>query len=66
MNKFKMKRHKGLAKRVKITAKGKIKRRLAGARKLMSGKPGSRCRKMRQPAIMSGKMAKNFKEALCA
>ncbi len=46
----KLKTHRGLAKRVKITGTGKLRRRRAGRRHLMTGKPSARTRKMRRDA----------------
>ena len=40
----KFKPHKGLRKRVRVTAKGKVVRKKAGAGHLMSRKSGNRCR----------------------
>ncbi len=54
----KQKTHKGLSKRVKITAAGKIKRQRAGSGHLMSGKNAKRKRRVTGTAIMTGKMAK--------
>ena len=48
----KQKTHKGLAKRVKVTARGKIKHRRAGASHLMSGKSAKRRRRIRRPAVV--------------
>jgi len=47
----KQKTHKGLAKRVKVTAKGKIKIHKAGASHLMSVKNAKRRRSIRRTAI---------------
>ncbi len=60
----KMKTHKGLQKRVKLTAKNKVKRRMSFAAHLMSGKSGSRRRRLRQAAMLTGRVAKNIKTAL--
>ena len=60
----KQKTHKGLAKRVKITGRGKIKRKRAGKGHLMSGKSGKRCRALRQTADMSVQMTKKTRQAL--
>lgn len=49
----KMKTHKGLRKRVKVTASGKIKRKRAFGGHLMSGKGGKRCRSIGRPADMT-------------
>jgi large subunit ribosomal protein L35 len=47
----KQKTHKGLAKRVKVTAKGKIKHRRAGSGHLLSGKNAKKRRALRNPAV---------------
>ncbi|HEY3324552.1 MAG TPA: 50S ribosomal protein L35 [Planctomycetota bacterium] len=54
----KLKTHKGLAKRVKVTKKGKIKRMQAFHRHLMTGKGGSRRRRGKRGVIMTGAEAK--------
>lgn len=51
----KMKTHKGLAKRVKVTARGKVKVRRPGTSHLLSGKSGKRLRKLRHPLVISNK-----------
>ena len=48
----KQKTHKGLAKRVKITARGKVKQHRAGAGHLMSGKNAARRRKIGRAAVI--------------
>ena len=48
----KQKTHKGLKKRVKITARGKLKRKRAGAGHLMSGKSGKQRRRLRQRSLV--------------
>jgi large subunit ribosomal protein L35 len=55
MPKQKQKTHKGLAKRVKVTARGKIKHRKAGAGHLKSVKSADRLRKIRRPATVTSK-----------
>jgi len=60
----KQKTHKGLAKRVKISARGKVIRRRAGGGHLMSGKSGKQCRAIRKRTGMTGTMAKKTKIAL--
>jgi large subunit ribosomal protein L35 len=52
----KQKTHKGLAKRVKVTANGKVKHRRAGAGHLMSGKNAKRRRRLR--GVITVKTAK--------
>jgi large subunit ribosomal protein L35 len=53
----KMKTHKGLKKRVKVTATGKLKRHHSGASHLLAGKSAKRRRALRGTAIMSHAMA---------
>ncbi len=60
----KMKTHKGIKKRFKITANGKVRYKRSNAGHLMSGKSGNRCRSMRRPAIMQGTVQKRIKRAL--
>ena len=54
----KIKSHKGLRKRIKITANGKIKRKRAFGGHLMSTKSGNRVRKLRNAGQMSPAMTK--------
>jgi len=54
----KLKTHKGLAKRVKVTKSGKIKRMQGGHRHLMTGKGGARRRRLKRGTIMTGAEAK--------
>ena len=60
----KMKTHKGLKKRVKVTATGKVKYKPANAGHLMSGKSGDRCRSMRKRSILKGTIRRRIKVAL--
>ena len=62
--KNKMKTHKGLKKRIRITASGKVRIRKAGAGHLLSGKTGNRRRNLRQAKILVGKLAKNIKDVI--
>ena len=62
----KQKTHKGLAKRVKITGTGKVKRKRTYAGHLMSGKSGKRCRNLRKTTGTSAAMTKKIREALGA
>ncbi len=62
----KLKTHKGLAKRVKVTGRGKLKHRRAGASHLMSVKNAKRRRHIRKTAIVRGGKAKAMKAALLA
>ncbi len=48
----KMKTHKGLAKRVKVTARGKVKRRKAFTGHLLSNRSGKRLRRLKKPSLM--------------
>ena len=54
----KQKTHKGLAKRVKVTASGKIKRGHTGGGHLMSSKNAKRRRKIASPSSIDGLAAK--------
>jgi large subunit ribosomal protein L35 len=60
----KQKTHKGLAKRVKVTGKGKVKRRKSFTGHLLSGRPSKLRRKNRQSALMPEAEAKKVREAL--
>jgi large subunit ribosomal protein L35 len=60
----KFKPHKGLKKRVKITARGKAIRKMSGGRHLMSGKSGQRCRRLRRTVPLVGGVAESVKRAL--
>ena len=57
----KQKTHKGLKKRVKVTATGKVKHRRSGAGHLMSGKNAKRRRNINRPAVMNGASATTAK-----
>lgn len=60
----KFKPHKGLRKRVKITARGKVARKMSFGGHLMSHKSGSRCRRLRRTVVLTGKVSQNLKRAL--
>jgi large subunit ribosomal protein L35 len=61
----KMKTHKGLAKRVKVTANGKIKIHKAGASHLMSVKNAKRRRRIRKTGTVgSNTFTRKMREAL--
>jgi len=60
----KQKTHKGLNKRVKVTAKGKVKRNRTGAGHLMSSKNAKRRRRVSSSTIMTSAMAKTAKVKL--
>jgi large subunit ribosomal protein L35 len=60
----KMKTHKGIKKRVRITAKGKVRHKRANAGHLMSGKSGNRCRSLRRPGILKSAFDDRMREAL--
>ncbi len=57
----KMKTHKGLKKRIRLTAKGKIKHKRSNTGHLMSGKSGNRRRRLRKPAILNKALGKRMK-----
>ena len=60
----KIKTHKGLAKRVKVTKTGKIKRMKAGRSHLMTTKSGKRVRRLRKAGAVSPTEAKKVKRML--
>ncbi len=60
----KLKTHKGLKKRIKVTAKGKVIRQKAGKSHLLSGKPGKRRQHLRKKAEVSPAFSKIMKRAL--
>jgi large subunit ribosomal protein L35 len=60
----KQKTHKGLKKRVKVTATGKVKRPKCNGSHLMSGTSGKKCREMGKTALVTGKVARKIKVLL--
>ena len=61
----KQKTHKGLSKRVKVTATGKVMSHRSGGGHLMSSKNAKRRRRISSTTIMTDKMAKTAKIKLC-
>ena len=49
----KQKTHKGIAKRFKVTAKGKVKCRSAGRGHILSSKSGKRKRQLRKDTVLT-------------
>lgn len=62
----KQKTHKGLAKRVKVTATGKVKHRRAGSGHLMSSKNAKRRRRLSSPSVTEIKTVETMKLKLRA
>ena len=60
----KLKTHRGTAKRVRMTATGKLLRRRAYGGHFLAGKSESRKRVIGTPATFKGKINKNIKRAL--
>jgi large subunit ribosomal protein L35 len=60
----KQKTHKGVAKRVKVTKKGKVKRRQAWHGHLMTGKKSKRRRRLKRATIQEGAEGKRLKRLL--
>jgi large subunit ribosomal protein L35 len=60
----KKKTHKGLKKRVKVTANGKVKAYRSGMGHLMSCKSPGRCRKLSKPFVITKVYAEVMKEML--
>lgn len=54
----KQKTHKGLKKRIKITATGKLKRKRSGASHLMNSKNAKRRRRLATATLVKGAQAK--------
>ncbi len=61
----KQKTHKGLNKRVKVTATGKVKRGRTGAGHLMSSKNAKRRRRVSSTTMMTATSAKAARTGLC-
>ncbi|MBC8469915.1 MAG: 50S ribosomal protein L35 [Planctomycetes bacterium] len=61
----KQKTHKGLSKRVRVTAKGKVKHKKAGSGHLMSSKNAKRRRRLGNASTMTSTLAKTARIALC-
>lgn len=61
----KMKTHKGLKKRVKVTSSGKVKYSRCFGGHLMSSKNAKRRRKIGKRSIMTETMAEKVKIAIC-
>jgi large subunit ribosomal protein L35 len=63
----KMKRHKGVAKRMRLTASGKLKYNKSGAGHLQSVKSGDRRRKLRKDdTVNNPPLVKRYRRALSA
>ncbi len=60
----KQKTHKGLKKRIKITATGKVKHKRAGGGHLMSSKNAKRRRRIATAGILKPMEAKRIKAAM--
>lgn len=60
----KQKTHKGMKKRFKVTASGKIKHRTANRGHILGKKTGERKRRLRGDAVIEGTEAKKIVEAL--
>ena len=56
----KMKTHKSLRKRFRVTATGKLKRRQAGKKHLLSHKSGKRKRHLRGAVIKTDRLARKY------
>lgn len=64
MAKQKQKTHRGVAKRFKLSGKGKPRYNKSFGGHLMSGKSGRRKQQIRKIVTLEGKIAKNIREAL--
>jgi large subunit ribosomal protein L35 len=54
------KTNKGVAKRMKVTAGGKLKRHKGNKRHLLAGRTSKRKRHLRKPGIETGRIAKKY------
>ncbi len=61
---YKLKTKKAVAKRLKLTKSGKIKRQKAGRGHLMSGKGGKRTRHLRKPGLVEGSIHDTYVKLL--
>ncbi|MGL1904479.1 MAG: 50S ribosomal protein L35 [Fibrobacterales bacterium] len=61
----KMKSHSGAAKRFRVTGKGKIKRKQAGMRHILTKKSTSTKRKLRKGSYISGSDVLKVERMLC-
>jgi large subunit ribosomal protein L35 len=61
----KMKPHKGMRRRVTVSANGKVRHKNAGGGHLLSGKPGTKRQRFRKKSTLKGKFNKNALRALC-
>ncbi len=60
----KLKTHRGSKKRFKITARGKVMHKRAGARHLLQGRSASRSRQLRRPDQLNSTQAAHIKTLL--
>ena len=60
----KLKTHKGIKKRFRVTAKGKVVHRKANTSHLLSHKTTKRKRKLRRPAVVAPVEARRIRRAL--
>lgn len=60
----KMKTHKGLKKRFRVTATGKLKRKQAGKKHLQGPKTAKRKRQLRSTVIQENRLAKKYVVAM--
>ena len=60
----KVKTHKGIAKRFRVTRTGKVLARMAGKGHLMSSKRGKTVRQLRKWKLITGKNARTIKHLL--
>jgi len=61
----KQKTHKGLAKRMKVTARGKVKRQSSNRGHLLSSRSPKRRRQFRKAAVLGKADTRRARKALC-
>jgi large subunit ribosomal protein L35 len=60
----KLKTHKGIAKRIKVSKSGKLKRRQGWHGHLMTGKSGARRRRLKRPVLVASTEVKRIRRML--
>lgn len=60
----KMKTHKGLKKRVRLTGGGKLRYKKSNKGHLLSGKSGNRLRRLRKPGLLPASLTNKIRRAI--
>jgi len=62
---YKMKTHKTVSSRFRVTGSGKLKMSKPGKRHLLTGKTPKRKRQLRRPSLLSETKLKTYKRLMC-